>query len=219
MLPRPTPQPRPFNGFTLAEVIITLGVLGLLVAMVVPSVTQVKQHDGIYKLQLQSAVARVSAAYEQYKLDFDPPMTLTLGTLAPYLRGSRLLTSSTYINDWGVTTSLRCATTPGAVCYALGDGAVVATIATYRFGQGSETNLAERCLPILIDLDGKHITQATPDLNSRSALFLLMYDGRMIAAHQLKTTCKSYTTASGGSHINWTPAAIAAGSTATLPWQ
>lgn len=205
------------QAFTLTELVIGLGLLGLIATMVLPSVVQIKQNDGTAKVQLQTAVQRLSLAYTQYKLDYDPTLTIGVAQLAPYLPQSKVVTTAATINDWGVATSLTC-NTASTTCYTMGDGTTVATHPSYRFGKGTETTLTDRCLPFYLDVDSQYINGGTTsNLNTRSALFFVMYSGQVLTANQLTTTCKTYNVTTDAD-VSWVPATLAASNLPTLPW-
>jgi type II secretory pathway pseudopilin PulG len=207
-------HPQHFNkssarAFTMAELVVGLGLLGLMAAIALPSVVQIKQNDGAVKVQLQTAVQRLSMAYTQYKLDYDPALTIGVAQLAPYLSQSKLVTTAATVNNWSDATSLTC-NTATATCYTMGDGTTVATHPSYRFGKGNEVTLTDRCLPFYVDIDSKYINGgATSDLNTRSALFFMMYSGQVLSVGQLKATCKTYNV-TADADVSWVPATLAA---------
>lgn len=58
------------NGFTLAEVLITLGVIGVVSAITIPTLIQ-KQHEAQRLTQFKKAVSAFNQAYLQMTLDYD----------------------------------------------------------------------------------------------------------------------------------------------------
>jgi len=205
------------KAFTMAELVVGLGLLGLIASMMIPNVMQMQQNNGVAKVQLQTAVQRTSLAFQQYKLDYDPQLTLGLTNLAPYLTQSTLVSTSQTINNWGSNATLTC-NSASTLCYTMGDGSTLATHPSYRFGKGNELVLTDRCLPFYVDVDSKYSNGgSTSDLNSRSALFFLMYTGRVLPAARLTITCKTYN-ALTDADVSWVPATLAASNLPAVPW-
>ena len=83
---------RQANGFTLSELLIALGVLGLIAAFTIPKVLT-SMGDAQKKACAKEAAMILSQAYEAYQLQSDPDAFTTPKDLIQFVNGVEIVTS------------------------------------------------------------------------------------------------------------------------------
>jgi prepilin-type N-terminal cleavage/methylation domain-containing protein len=153
------------SGFTLAELLIALAILGVVATFTIPKVLQ-SQQDTKYKAIGKEAASMVSGAYDAYKLKQTPTSTTLPKDLFPYMNYVRLDTgNSLTIDDDGYGATYTCSST--SPCAILHNGAIMMG---YTHSFGSTNNLA--AIQFMVDHDGK----AT---GNQSLTLVLYYNGRI----------------------------------------
>ena len=136
------------SGFTLSELLIALGVLGLIASFTIPKVLQ-SVGNAQKKAIAKEAAAILSQAYEAYGLDNEPGAGFNTVLLKPYINHAEdvdagLLDSAP--SNGGMTT-LGCA---WAECIRLHNGAVL-----FLWGGGAfDGTDPETFATFLVDVDG-----------------------------------------------------------------
>lgn len=161
---------RAISGFTLAELLIALSILGIIATFTIPKVL-VSQQDTTYKANAKDVMAAMSAAYHQCKLEGRLTTATKIGDLTPYLNYVRVNTTS--VDDNYGDPTLNCA---GSTydCLNLHNGGVLAYRDSASFGGSASTN----ALPFFFDPDGK-VTDGTTNGPGKSVVFFIYYNGRL----------------------------------------
>jgi prepilin-type N-terminal cleavage/methylation domain-containing protein len=136
------------RGFTLAELLIALAILGVIATFTIPKVLQSMQ-DTKYKAIAKEFVATFSSAYEAYRLN--NPIISTTGSdeLIPLMNYVKIDSSGSTIDDIPGDGILSCdASTP---CLILHNGGKVAYYDHEEFGGTGSTN----AVMFMLDPDGK----------------------------------------------------------------
>lgn len=171
-----------FFAFTLAEVLITLGIIGVIAAMVIPPLqSNIKDQETVSKIK--KAYSILSEAYTQTIQDNGTPDTWGITTdgdltqavtilnkFLPYMKVSKTCTNTTdtscfpssYLYLDGTSTTNKDYTCAGGTCkYArtmLADGSTMATYAyagcNTNLGPTTDLKLSSLCGVIVIDVNG-----------------------------------------------------------------
>lgn len=177
------------TGFTLAELLIALSILGVIATFTIPKVLQ-SQQNGAWRATAKEAMATVSAAYQAYKLKNTPSASTNSQDLTPYLNYVRMDTSSTIDHVPGQVDAF-C--TAGAPCFVLHNGGVLQMGYLNTFGVADNNHY----LYFLFDPDGTPSGSATG--KGKSIIIDLYYNGRVNYSFNR--------TASSGTYENGSPAA------------
>ncbi|MCE3236123.1 MAG: hypothetical protein K0Q50_2303 [Vampirovibrio sp.] len=157
------------SGFTLAELLIALAVLGVIATFTIPKILHSSQNEQ-YKAVTKEASAAIAAAYQTYKLNNPISATTKLSDLTPYLNYTKIDTSgSSTIDDSQGLGTITCNSNNN--CLRLHNGAVLLYYDTMAFGGTSSTN----AIWFNLDPDGK----VTDGVNGKSVQIWLYLNGRM----------------------------------------
>ena len=152
-----------YKAFTLAELLVAMGVLGVIATFSIPKILNAQQ-SAVSTAVAKEAMASVSQAYMTYQLN----SSISSNTLADDIRGLFNSTSSFtgQIDDTYDGGAWECGTWGN--CIQLHNGAVLA-FTQYKFGLMDKN----RFVSILVDTDGKrnNVTSLGMDLH---------YNGRVI---------------------------------------
>ena len=109
------------RGFTLAEVLISLAIFGVILTVVIPKIVT-NQRNQTYNSNFQEFTGALATAYQKYQIDHDFQVSNAFGTysLTPYLNYVGVDTASS-LNVW--FGSIACS--GGAPCYKLHSGAII----------------------------------------------------------------------------------------------
>ncbi|MEB3287601.1 MAG: prepilin-type N-terminal cleavage/methylation domain-containing protein [Vampirovibrionales bacterium] len=137
-----------FRGFTLSELLIALGILGVIATFTIPKVLSA-QSQAKFKAIGKESIAMLSGAFSAYLVDNgNIPTTLTVIDLTPYLNYVKIDTV-TPIDDWQTGGQWGCNNTQR--CLLLHSGARV-QLSTASFNGSNNTNF----LYVQIDPDGQY---------------------------------------------------------------
>lgn len=159
------------NGFTLAELLIALTILGVIATFTIPKVLQ-SQQDGKYKAIAKEGAAAISNAFYEYKLRNTLTDSTTIGVLMPYLNYINVYTGT--VDRWYGDNNSNDCNTPAYTCVQLANGSVLLFNNTETLSGTATTN----ALYFHVDPDGK-ITGDGPTGNGKSVVFFLYTTGRI----------------------------------------
>ena len=112
------------NGFTLAELLIALLILGVIATFTIPKVLQ-SQSDNKYKSMAKEMAGMISGAYQAYKLEKGVvPSNMPASALTPYLNYVALKTTST-VDFNNCTGTATCS--GGFICLTMHNGGTLVT--------------------------------------------------------------------------------------------
>lgn len=164
------------NGFTLAEILISLGILGVIATFTIPKVLMAQQ-DQKYNAIAKENIAMVAAAFQQAQLAGNISANTTAGDLTQYMNyvavNTREIDASYTQTNFGCT-----ATNP---CLFMANGSALRYSTTNAFGGTDTTN----SMWFYIDPDGSY--GGTTDGPSKSVGIFLYYNGRIIDQGNLLT--------------------------------
>ncbi len=155
---------RKFNpAFSLVELLVALGILGVLAAFTIPGIfLPTKDYNGMAR----STALMVNSAYEQYSASVTQiPANTTMGALTPYMQYINKDTS-TVVDDGGATSTCGSG---NVTCLRLANGAMFFYYANIAFGGKNTTN----AIFYKFDPDGKSTGQSS----GKSLVMFLQYNG------------------------------------------
>lgn len=157
-------------GFTLAELLIALAILGVIATFTIPKVLNVQQNSQ-YNAIAKEAAGTIAQAYETYKLQNGQSANIGFQDMTPYLNYVRV-TSICTLDDRQTLTTRTCDASHLALF--LHNGAMI----WYNTSDFTGTE-PTRSVEILLDPDGK-VTDGTTNGPGKSIQFFLYYDGHLL---------------------------------------
>ncbi len=160
-------------GFTLAELLSALAILGIIATFTIPKVL-IGSQNNTFKAVAKEDIAAISEAYQAYRLNNTADASTNLFHLTPYLNYVRLDTASV-LDDSPGDGIASC--TPSSECYRLANNSVIMIYPT-SFAGTTDTN----CLWFGIDPDGKGTG------NEDSMWVALLFNGRISTWAEIPST-------------------------------
>ena len=193
ILPTKTCSADDFKGFSLTEVLIALGLMGVLAAFTIPKVLS-SMNSNAYNAKAKEVVVMVQTAYSNYQEENVPTATTFADNLTPFMNYVKRVTNTT-IDAVPGSATINCANA-WERCYLMKNGSTLRMLAD-GFG-GTETTNA---LEFNIDPDSK----VTGSQSGQSVGFTLYYDGIVRVCNNRRTP--TYTQFAGpyGSDPNCQP--------------
>lgn len=192
------------HGFTLAELLICLAVLGVIATFTIPKILSAQQNIQ-YKSVAKEAMGAVAAAYDSYKAQIGVNAYTSPSDFITVLNYVKIQTSGAIDRTYGSTGSFSC--TAGSPCYVLANGAILKDpdvkwggdgTGNY-FGGTSTTNYVY----FYLDPDGTDADAGTTDGPGKSVQLNIYYNGRVTDAGNCKSGDTTYLEGTG--YSNWCP--------------
>ena len=180
------------KGFTLAELLISLGILGVIAAFTLPKILLAQQNN-TYNASAKEAAAMISGAYQAYQQTGALSSSTAPDDLTPYMNYLAVDTTST-IDLFYENTTRDCNT--GFNCLKLHTGGTLLYYVGGSFGGSTST----RAIYFYFDPDGR-VTDGTTNGPGKSVVFWLYYNGRITSYSNLLTG----TLSGGGPPVNPDP--------------
>ncbi len=188
-------------GFTLAELLISLAVLGVIATFTIPKVLN-GQQDGQWNAIAKETVSMITGAYNAYRLENSPTAQTTIYDFTPYMNYVRVDTSALMDSNGGGTGTAQCGSSADVICLVLHNGGMV------RF-QGSRCFFGttdKHSVSIALDPDGKVPGDTGINGPGKTVDFWLYFNGRITSSeHLLTDTIRGQ--GGCGSAITYQPAA------------
>ena len=126
-------------GFTLAELLIALAILGVIAAFTIPKVLQANQ-SAKYNAAAKEVISTVAQAYQQYQFTARPAASaqMSLANLTPYMNYVSIETTGTIDHFYSQAASENC--TASSPCMNLHNGGKLLMFGCH-FGSGASTNV------------------------------------------------------------------------------
>jgi prepilin-type N-terminal cleavage/methylation domain-containing protein len=165
------------SGFTLAEILVSLAILGVIATFTIPKVLQ-NQADGRYKAVAKESAGTISAAYQSYRVANGVNSAMTLYNLTPYLNYTKIDTSGVLIDNTYTQTSYTCDNS--RPCIRLHSGAAM-IFSESSFGGTATTN------GLWFDVDPDGVYSGTTNSGGKSVEFWLYPDGYVTDTGNVRT--------------------------------
>jgi prepilin-type N-terminal cleavage/methylation domain-containing protein len=159
------------NGFTLAELLIALAILGIIATFAIPKVLQSSQESKLNSI-VKEDVSAFSGAFSAYKAANGLTTSIKAVDLMPYFNYVAVDTSSS-LDPNTVGYSENC--TAATPCLVMHNGSKL-MLGQHSFGTNGPIN--QRCIEIQIDPDG--VVTGRND----SIWFEIFYNGRLTSEDQ-----------------------------------
>jgi prepilin-type N-terminal cleavage/methylation domain-containing protein len=153
-------------GFTLAELLICLAILGVIAVFTIPKILIVQQNAS-YTAIFKEAQGTVASAYYNYSIQNGFSTNTTFGALTPYLNYVSATTSGN-VDDVQGSGPWGCGGT--RTCFKLHNGAVINVSVSVPFGTTGN-------MRVFVDPDGVYSGTTTGPGKSQS--FYLYPDGKI----------------------------------------
>ena len=157
------------SGFTLAELLISMGLLGLIATFAIPKILQAQQ-NGKYNAMAKEVAATFSAAFDAYKQTGAVSATTKPSDFASYFNYVRRNTTAPMDDVQGFST-IDC-TDPTVHCYELHNGGAIYMEGTSFGGTGSSNY-------IWIGFDPDNYYPGNTTGPYKAVEFVLYYNGRL----------------------------------------
>jgi len=173
------------TGFTLAELLISLAILGVIATFTIPKILSTQQNSQ-YNATAKEAVSAVAGAYTLYKQNYTLSSSTTFGDLTPYLNYVKLDSSGALIDDLYTHSTADCDTGSFHYCLRLHNGATLMYFYDNFGGTGTTNGIFFN-----VDPDGM-VTDGTTNGPGKAIQFWLYYNGRISSSAQIvANTCSS----------------------------
>jgi len=156
-------------GFTLAELLISLSILGVIATFTIPKIIQAQQGSTFNAIAKENA-ATVSGAYQVYVQKYGYSSGTGLNSLATYINYVKK-DSTSLIDSYPGQTSIDCSS--GWQCYRMHNGSIIAFDPGQTFGATDDLALTY----FYMDPDG--VYSGSTSGTGKSAVFFLYYNQRM----------------------------------------
>lgn len=157
-------------GFTLAELLIALAILGVIATFTIPKVLNAQQ-DSRYSAIAKEAAGMVSGAMLKLKMDGNLTANSTFTDLLPYMNYVSVDTVS-MIDNYYTGGSRDCSVTTNFICLRLHNGAIMRSKPAQTLGNLTTTGF----LFFSLDPDGQ-VTDGTPTGPGRAVEMYVYTDG------------------------------------------
>jgi len=169
-----SPNPlKPCNGFTLAELLIALAILGVVATFTIPKIITANTNSQ-YNASAKEVAATLSAAYQNYMDQNGMSASTSVGSITPYINYISVDSTST-IDLWQTGTTRTC--NGFYTCLKLHNGGTLLYANTETFTGTNTTN----AVYFLFDPDGQ-VTDGTTNGPGKSVEFWLYVNGSLKTA-------------------------------------
>jgi prepilin-type N-terminal cleavage/methylation domain-containing protein len=156
-------------GFTIAELLISLGVLALIATFTIPKIINIQQTSKLSAIAKEDMGA-VSGAYQLYIRDNGYSSSVSLNTLTTYINYVNNDTAS-IVDSYPGQASIDCSS--GWKCYRMHNGSVMAFDPGQTFGATDPLAVTY----FYVDPDG--VYSGSTNGSGKSVVFFLYYNQRM----------------------------------------
>jgi prepilin-type N-terminal cleavage/methylation domain-containing protein len=172
-------------GFTLAELLIALAILGVIATFTIPKILSVQQ-NGTYNTKAKEAAAMVAVAHKQARLAGELSASTGIDDLTQYMNYVRTDTS-TVVDHHQLAGTYTCGSEAAAQCLRLHSGAIMRYgNSIFTIGGTNTTN----AIWFSVDPDGT--SDGTTNGPGKAVEFWIYYSGRLATYGTMSSnTCQS----------------------------
>lgn len=178
------------QGFTLAELLISLAILGVIATFTIPKILTAQQNEA-WRAEGKETIATIANAYHLYKMNNQASSSTGTTDLTTYLNYTKLVTSGLVDHVTGQT-SLDCSSQP---CYQLHNGGML-VLGGSTFGSTNATNY----IHFFFDPDSQY--SGTTNGPGKAITLTLYFNGRVGTGATRQNGDITYL---GGVSQNWGP--------------
>jgi prepilin-type N-terminal cleavage/methylation domain-containing protein len=165
LIPKPVSR---FQGFTLAELLIALAILGVIATFTIPKVLTAQQNQQKIAAS-KEVIAMLSGVYQQYTSANGYSASTSMNAMTPYMNYASVLTTGQMDDTWTNNNVKDCSS--GFTCLKLHNGGTLFFDNGVNFaGTGGSNGIR-----VYFDPDSVRLT--TPE--SKSLLIILFYNGKI----------------------------------------
>jgi prepilin-type N-terminal cleavage/methylation domain-containing protein len=181
----PFSQGKTATGFTLAELLIALAILGVIATFTIPKIVS-SQQTGTYSANAKEVMASISGAYQQLKHTTGITASTKSSDLLPYLNYVST-TTAPFDTAGGYTGSWNWCGGSNP-CVTLHNGGTLYLPDSVSFGGLASTNY----IYFYFDPDGKVTNSGTTNGNGKNLGLILYTDGRIATTADREPTDAVY---------------------------
>lgn len=161
------------SGFTLAELLIALAILGVIATFTIPKILTT-QRDSKYLAIAKEDISTISGAYTSYKLNNAASSTTKIDDFTSYINYVKLSTTLLIDDNPNDSSSLDCSDT-NFVCLVMANGSTILYHKYESFGGTASTN----AIFFQIDPNSQLDVNSTADGPGKGLGIRLFYNGRL----------------------------------------
>jgi prepilin-type N-terminal cleavage/methylation domain-containing protein len=161
------------NGFTLTELLICLGLLGLIATLTLPKVLQ-SYTNHQYNANMKAAVQQIAAAYSSFVLDNDRSPAVQFSNMTSYINFVAVDTVSVIDHKPGSSFRTCGSSSP---CLKLHNGGILQYVQGASAGKTFNGTGETAALELFFDPDGRY--SGTTNGPGKSVNLFLYYSGKI----------------------------------------
>jgi len=161
----------PAGGFTLAELLIALTILGVIATFTIPKIITAQQNSS-YNASAKEVAATVAAAYQSYVFRNGSSSGAGIANITQYMNYIAVDSTSTIDSFYGDSSATTTCGAFSGVCLKMHNGAYLQYWPSDNFSGTASTN----GVPFLIDPNGTS-TAGTTNGSGKALYFFLYYNG------------------------------------------